>query len=99
MIVVEIDLNFQLLLVTKVLWVLNGDKAELVKGIRRVGDKLTNENFFVLIQRVNDDIHQSGNISVEGEFLITLFNVLKMLFIEIVSFEFRSFTRRIGVAH
>merc|ERR1719329_145077 len=51
-----------------------GDRlvSNLVKGIRSVGDQLTEEDFLVGVEGVNDQAHQLLNISIESKGLGTL---------------------------
>merc|ERR1719329_1955320 len=51
-----------------------GDRlvSNLVKGIRSVGDQLTEEDFLVGVESVNDQAHQLLNISIESKGLGTL---------------------------
>jgi len=43
--------------------------TDLVQGIGSIGDELTKENLLVRIESVDDEAHQLGNLSLEGESL------------------------------
>jgi hypothetical protein len=43
--------------------------ANLVDSIRRVGNKLTEENFLVAVESIDDEAHQLVNFSLEGKSL------------------------------
>lgn len=51
-------LDFQLGICLHLCLIRQPNETYFVEGIRGVGDQLTEENFPVGIQRVNDDVHQ-----------------------------------------
>src|SRR5688500_11295327 len=44
------------------------EEAELLTGIGGVGDQLANKDFFIRVKRVDDDIQQLLNLSLEVMF-------------------------------
>merc|ERR1719376_535607 len=40
---------------------------DLVKGIRRVGDQFSEEDFLVAVEGVDDETHQLSNFCLKGE--------------------------------
>lgn len=61
------DLDVQLLASLEFLRLSQGLVADLVQSIRRVGDQLTQKDFLVAVKSVDDQAHQLGNFSLEGE--------------------------------
>lgn len=65
-----------------------GQETDLVQGIGRVGDDFTQEDVLVLVQRVDDDIHQAVHLRLElvglhARFLFRRFRRLHLLFLSI----------------
>ena len=61
------DLDEELLLVVQLAGVSQGLVPDLVQGIGGVGDQLPEEDLLVGVERVDDQAHQLGNISLESE--------------------------------
>jgi hypothetical protein len=61
------DLDAELRLSFELLGLLDRSVADLVEGIGGVGDKLSEEDLLVTVERVDDERHQLLNVSVEGE--------------------------------
>mmetsp|Transcript_65899 Transcript_65899/g.174744 ORF Transcript_65899/g.174744 Transcript_65899/m.174744 type:complete len:435 (-) Transcript_65899:40-1344(-) len=59
----EIRLGFDFL------WICDGLVANLVKGIGRIRNQLTEKDFFVGVECVDDQAHQLLNVGIEGESL------------------------------
>jgi hypothetical protein len=45
-------------------------EAQLVAGVRGVGDQLAQEDFLVGVQRVGDQVQQLGHFGLEGQGLL-----------------------------
>jgi hypothetical protein len=54
---IKVNLDLKICELAKVLWVLDSDESNFVKGIGGVGDQLSYENLLFRIQGVDDDIH------------------------------------------
>jgi len=61
------DLDEELLLGIELGRISEGLVADLVQGIGGVGDQLSEEDFFVGVEGVDDEGHQLGNLCLEGE--------------------------------
>ena len=61
------DLDSKIWLSLELLWLSDGVVSDLVKSIRGVGNKLSQENFFVGVESVDDQRHQLLDIGVERE--------------------------------
>ena len=59
----DLDLEFRVTLIQTT--IVDGFKAQLVAGIRRVGDQLAQENFLVGVQRVGYQVQQLGYFGLE----------------------------------
>ena len=64
--VVEGDAHFQVGLVAVQAAVVQRFEAQLVAGVRGVGDQLTHEDLGVGVQRMRDQVQQLGHFSLEG---------------------------------
>eukprot|EP01002_Notosolenus_urceolatus_P000011 NODE_1002_length_1625_cov_1658.740482_g827_i0.p2 GENE.NODE_1002_length_1625_cov_1658.740482_g827_i0~~NODE_1002_length_1625_cov_1658.740482_g827_i0.p2 ORF type:complete len:498 (-),score=145.06 NODE_1002_length_1625_cov_1658.740482_g827_i0:131-1471(-) len=67
LVLVRHDLNAELWLLPKGLLVLDGLKANLIQSVRRVGDQLTQEDFLVGVEGVDNQRHQLIDLGLEGE--------------------------------
>ena len=64
----ELHLEFGVALVQAA--VVDGLEAQLVAGVRRVGDQLAQENFLVRVQRMGHQVQQLGDFGLEGKGLL-----------------------------
>lgn len=61
------DLNEEVLARVETRWIGQALVADLVESIGRVGDQLTEEDFLVRVEGVDDEAHQLGDLGLEGE--------------------------------
>jgi hypothetical protein len=69
------DFDFEVWFVLGDFWVSKGFVSDFIEGIRCVGDKFSEEDFFVGVESVNDETHQLLDISIEGEVLSVFLSV------------------------
>ena len=69
-VLVEGELHLQLGVALIQAAVVDGLEAQLVAGVRRVGDQLAQEDFLVRIQRMGHQVQQLGDFGLEGKGLL-----------------------------
>jgi hypothetical protein len=66
------DFDFEVWLIFDQIWIGEGFVSDFVQSIGGVGDKFSEENFFVGVESVNDETHQLLDISIEGKVFCVL---------------------------
>lgn len=62
---VDVDLDGEVVNVTQSVLVRQRQQANLVECVRRVGDKLAQENVLALVERVDNQLHHAVDLSLE----------------------------------
>ena len=65
-VLVETELDLQIGVAFVQAAVVDGLEAQLVAGVRRIGDQLAQEDLLVRIQRMGDEVQQLGDFGLEG---------------------------------
>lgn len=63
------DFNFEAGLILNDVGVSEGAIPDLIEGIGGIGDELSEEDFFVGVEGVDDEAHQLLDVSIEGKVL------------------------------
>jgi hypothetical protein len=64
-----LDFDLEFGLIAKDVWISIGHEFDLVKCVRCVGDELSQENFLLGVKGVDDDVHESADLSYEWDLL------------------------------
>lgn len=56
---IELDFDFEFSLASEDLWLFDGQEPDFIEGVWSVADEFSEEDLFLGVERVDNDIHQS----------------------------------------